>query len=67
MTLIGQAKTGLMATMPVTGQTAKAYADAKAQVPKAIAEVNALIARAAALGVALAPYKLALSAPGPVK
>lgn len=67
VTLIGQAKTGLMATMPVTGQTAKAYADAKAQVPKAIAEVNALIARAAALGVALAPYKLTLSAPGPVK
>jgi len=67
LTIIGQTKTGLMATMPVTGQAAKAYADSKAQVPKAIAEANALIARAGALGGELAPFKVTLAAPGPVK
>jgi hypothetical protein len=64
---IGQAKNGLMATMPITEQTTKAYTEAKAQVPKAIADANALFARAAALSSALAPYKLTLTAPPPVK
>ncbi len=64
---IGQAKNGLMATMPVTEQTTKVYAEAKAQVPKAIAEANALFVRAEALGKALAPLKLALTAPPPAK
>jgi hypothetical protein len=64
---IGQAKNGLMATMPVTEQTTKAYTEAKAQVPKAIVDANALFARAAALSSALAPYKLTLTAPQPVK
>jgi hypothetical protein len=67
MTRIGQAKSGLMATMPVTEQTTKAYAEAKAQVPKAIVDANALFARAAALSTALAPYKLTLTAPQLVK
>jgi hypothetical protein len=67
LTRIGQAKSGLMATMPVTEQTTKAYAEAKAQVPKAIAEANALFARAEALSKALAPLKLTLTAPQPVK
>jgi hypothetical protein len=56
-----------MATMPVTEQTTKAYAEAKAQVPKAIVDANALFARAAALSTALAPYKLTLTAPQPLK
>jgi hypothetical protein len=64
---IGQAKNGLMATMPVTEQTTKAYTEAKAQVPKAILEANALFARAEALSKALAPLKLTLVAPPPVK
>ncbi len=67
LTRIGQAKNGLMATMPVTEQTTKAYTEAKAQVPKAILEANALFARAATLSTALAPYKLTLTAPQPVK
>jgi hypothetical protein len=67
LTRIGQAKNGLMATMPVSEQTTKAYTEAKAQVPKAIMEGNALFARAAALSAALAPYKLTLTAPQPVK
>jgi hypothetical protein len=67
LTRIGQAKNGLMATMPVSEQTTKAYTEAKAQVPKAILDANALFARAAALSTALAPHKLALTAPQPVK
>jgi hypothetical protein len=67
LTRIGQAKNGLMATMPATEQTTKAYTEAKAQVPKAIMEANALFARAAALSTALAEYKLTLTSPQPVK
>ena len=67
LTRIGQAKNGLMATMPVTEQTTKAYTEAKAQVPKAILDANALFARASALSTALAPHKLTLTAPPPVK
>jgi len=67
LTRIGQAKNGLMATMPVTEQTTKAYNEAKAQVPKAIVDANALFARAEALSRALAPLKLTLTAPQPVK
>jgi photosystem II stability/assembly factor-like uncharacterized protein len=66
-TRLGQAQNGLMATMPVSEQTTKAYAEAKAQVPKAILDANALFARAGALSTALAPYKLTLTAPPPVK
>jgi hypothetical protein len=64
---IGQAKTGLMATMPVTEQTTRAYTESKAQVPKAISDANALFARAAALSTTLAQYKLTLTAPAAVK
>jgi hypothetical protein len=64
---IGQAKTGLMATMPVTEQATRAYTESKAQVPKAIADANALFARASALSTTLAPYKLTLTAPAAVK
>jgi len=60
LTRITQAKNGLMATMPVSEQTTKAYTEAKTQVPKAILDANALFARAAALSTALAPYKLTL-------
>ena len=44
---IGQAKNGLMAGMWPGEQTMKAYADAKTQAPKAIADLNAVIAKAA--------------------
>ena len=58
-----QAKNGLMGGMPATEQTMKAYADAKAQMPKVAAEANALFAKAATLGPALAKYNLTLTAP----
>ncbi len=64
---IGQAKTGLMATMPVTEQATRAYTESKTLVPKAILDANALFARAAALSTTLAQYKLTLTAPTAVK
>ena len=67
LTRIGQAKNGLMGGMWPSEQTMKAYTDAKAQAPKAMADANALFARAGALSSALAKYKLTLTAPEPVK
>jgi len=67
MARIGQAKTALMATMPVTDMAQKAYAESKAQFPKTLAEVNALIAKAATLSKTLATYKLKLDVPEPIK
>ncbi|MEI6669394.1 MAG: hypothetical protein WCP29_14675 [Acidobacteriota bacterium] len=67
MARIGQAKNAMMATMPLTDAARKAYAESKIQLPKAVAEVNALITRAVALGKTLATYKLKLDAPDPVK
>ena len=64
---IGQAKTGLMGGMPVTEQTMRAYTEAKAETPKAIADLNALIARASTVSAALARYNLTLNVPQPVK
>ena len=64
---ITQAKNGLMGGMWPTSMTTKAYDDAKAMAPKAMAEANAVIAKAAALGATLAKYKVTLSAPEPVK
>ena len=62
-----QAKNGLMGGMWPTEQTMKAYADAKTQLPKAIADANALFARASALSTSLARYNLALTPPQPVE
>jgi photosystem II stability/assembly factor-like uncharacterized protein len=64
---VGQAKTGLMATLPPTEITMRAYADAKAQLPKAIAEANSLFVRAATLSSSLTKYSLTLTAPTPIK
>jgi photosystem II stability/assembly factor-like uncharacterized protein len=61
------AKNGLMATMPLTEGTTKAYADAKAQMPKAVTEAGALFAKAATLSPALAKYNLTLTPPAPIK
>jgi photosystem II stability/assembly factor-like uncharacterized protein len=62
----GQAKNGLMGGMWPTEQTMKAYADAKAQLPKAIAEANAAFSRGATLSSSLAKFNMALTAPEPV-
>jgi photosystem II stability/assembly factor-like uncharacterized protein len=57
------AKNGMMGGMWPTEQTMKAYADAKAQMPKLIAEANALFAKAAALSSALAKHNITLTPP----
>jgi len=64
---IGQAKNGLMAGMTPGEQTTTAYADAKTQAPKAIADLNAVIAKAAPLASSLTRYNLTLTVPPPVK
>ena len=64
---IGQAKTGLISGIPVTEQTMRAYNDVKAQAPKAVAELNATIAKAATLSAELAKYSVTLTVPPPVK
>jgi hypothetical protein len=63
MTQLAQAKNGLMGGMWPTEQTTKGYADAKTKVPKAIAEANALIAKAQALSTELAKYNITLTVP----
>jgi hypothetical protein len=43
----------------------KAYNDAKTQMPKLIAEANALFTKASALSSALAKHNITLTAPAP--
>ncbi len=62
-----QAKNGLMATMPLTEGTTKAYADAKAQMPKAVTEANAVFGKAATLAPTLAKYNLTLTPPPQIR
>ena len=57
------AKNAMMGGMWPTEQTMKGYADAKAQMPKLIAEANALFAKAAALSSALAKHNITLTPP----
>ncbi len=64
---IGQAKNGLMGGMSVGEQTTRAYAEAKALTPRTIADLNALITKAATLSTALARANLTLTVPQPVK
>jgi hypothetical protein len=64
---VAQAKTGLMASMWPTEATMKAYGDSKAQLPKAIADANALFVRAATLSTVLTKHNVNLTAPTPVK
>jgi hypothetical protein len=64
---VGQAKNGLMGGMPMTDAVMRAYTEAKAQLPKAIADANSLFTRAATLSSALTKHNLTLTAPTPVK
>jgi hypothetical protein len=64
---ITTAKNGMMGGMWPTAQTTRAYDDAKALAPKAFAEANAVITKAAALSATLAKHKVTLSAPEPIK
>jgi hypothetical protein len=67
VTKVGQAKNGLMAGMSVGDQTVRAYTEVKAQAPKAIADLNAAIAKTATLSGMLAKYNLTLTVPAPIK
>jgi photosystem II stability/assembly factor-like uncharacterized protein len=64
---LGQAKNGLMATMTPGEQTTTAYSSVKADLPKAVADLNATIAKAATLKETLSKYNLTLTVPEPVK
>ena len=67
ITRLGQAKNGLMGGMWPTQTTLKAYEDAKVQVPKAIADLNALFVKAAALSKTLEANRLTLKVPEAIK
>ena len=47
--------------------TVRAYTEVKAQTPKAIADLNAVIAKASTLASTLQKYNVTLTAPAPVK
>ncbi len=64
---VGRAKNGLMAGMAAGEQTTRAYNEVKAETPKAIADLNVIITKAAALGPELAKYSLTLKVPKPVE
>lgn len=64
---LSQAKNALMGGMWPTRQMLDAYGEAKSGVPKAIEEVNALIARASTLSTTLAKYNLTLTVSTPTR
>jgi photosystem II stability/assembly factor-like uncharacterized protein len=64
---VGQAKNGFMSGMVVGEQTLRAYTEVKSQTPKAITDLNAVIAKATALSTTLAKYNLTLNVPQSVK
>jgi hypothetical protein len=64
---LGQAKNGFMGGMVVGEQTTRAYSEIKAQLPKAIADLNLTIARAKDLSSSLAKFNLTLTVPSPVQ
>jgi hypothetical protein len=64
---IGQAKNGMMAGLYPTEQTLRSYAEVKTELPKAIADLNALLTKAAPIGTSLASYKLTLTVPPVLK
>jgi hypothetical protein len=64
---IGQAKGALMGGMVVGEQTSNLYSEARAQTPKAIGDLNAVIAKASVVRTSLARYNLTLDVPAPVK
>jgi hypothetical protein len=56
-----------MAGMSPGDQTVRAYTEVKAQTAKAIADLNAVIAKATTLSAALARHNLTLTVPAPVQ
>ena len=64
---VGQAKKGLMGGMSPGDQTVRAYTEVKAQMGQAIADLNAVIAKATTLSATLARHNLTLTVPAPVQ
>jgi hypothetical protein len=60
---LGQAKNGLMGGMPATSQTYDAYKRAKAEMPKTLDEVQALLNTVQALSATLATHNITLTMP----
>jgi hypothetical protein len=67
MAQVAQAKTGLMGGMWPGEQTMKAYNESKTKMPKAIADANALIAKAHILSTTLTKYNITLPVTVPTK
>jgi hypothetical protein len=67
ITKLGQAKNAMMAGMWPTEQTIRYYNESKTDVPKAVADVNALLAKANALSATLVKYNLMLTVPAAMK
>jgi hypothetical protein len=66
MARLGQAKNALMGGMWPTEQTMKAYSESKTEMPKLVADANALFAKAATLSSNLARFNVTLTPPEPV-
>jgi photosystem II stability/assembly factor-like uncharacterized protein len=64
---LNQAKGALMGGMVVGEQATNAFSEVKSQTPKAIADLNAVIAKAATLSASLAKYNVTLTVPQAVK
>jgi hypothetical protein len=56
-----------MGGMTVGEQTVRAYTEVKAQTPKSIADLNAILPKATTLSESLAKYDLTLEVPKAVK
>ena len=61
LTRIGQAKGGMMGGMIPSDATVRAYTEAKTMTPAAIAEANAVLAKATAVSAALAKHNIKLN------
>jgi photosystem II stability/assembly factor-like uncharacterized protein len=60
---LGQVKNALMATMWPTAQTLDTLAEVKKQLPKAVADLNAVYTKAAGVAKALEAHKITLKVP----
>jgi photosystem II stability/assembly factor-like uncharacterized protein len=64
---VGQAKNGLTAGISPGEQTVRAYTEVKAQTPKTIADLNAVIVKAQPVATSLARYNITLTVPAAVQ
>ncbi len=64
---VGQAKNGLTAGMSPADPTVRAYTEVKAQTPKTIADLNAVITKAQPVATSLARYNITLTVPAAVQ